>query len=352
MRPRAFVAARNCPASAVQPRRRATVSRLARHSARGVPPHFCHAPLPTPRAPRAASQSARRRTSPAMSRPPSPEPPECSSTQPPPVPPQKDPPRPQRKFRRLRTLSTLRQSLRQAPHSDHFFSQRASSRASASRASASTPDPACRPSLLGCILRSWPAAKTSRPAASHPTALSYRRWLCEVPPSSSRRHVRLPTGVHSMTATPAGGDCGFYAMAWALLHFNGPSLSATCVRRKLAQHVKQQATFYAQLLRRHGQAQSRQHASDSVSDFTRNVLMEGVHGHWLGQMWGEIELLALAKAYLVCVELYCFEVSSQSLRRYAHFEEGKRVVRLLFTGDARAGHFDALLPQDTFGRWR
>ncbi|PXF46122.1 hypothetical protein BWQ96_04128 [Gracilariopsis chorda] len=151
-----------------------------------------------------------------------------------------------------------------------------------------------------------------------------------------------------MTATPSGGDCGFHAISWALLHLSGPTLSSTDVRRKLSTHVRQNTAFYSDLLRRQGHWELADETANAVATFSRSVLMEGVNGHWLGQMWGEIELLALAKAFTVCVELYCFEVAPQQLRRYARFEEGKRVVRLLFTGSAQAGHFDVLLPRRTW----
>ncbi|CAN8075281.1 unnamed protein product [Agarophyton chilense] len=190
--------------------------------------------------------------------------------------------------------------------------------------------------------RRWP--RQQHHEIRHESASAYRTWLCEAAASSSRRHVRLACGVHTMTATPAGGDCGFHAIAWALLQLSGAALSASAVRAALARHVASHAALYAKLLRRQGHAASPHAAAAAVALFTRNVLVEGVRGHWLGQMWGEIELLALAKAFVVSVELYCFDVSAQRLRQYASFDEGRNVVRLLFTGAARAGHFDALLP--------
>lgn len=147
---------------------------------------------------------------------------------------------------------------------------------------------------------------------------------------------------------PMGGNCGFVAVSWALLiagRLPGNDVSGTWVRRTLARHVAAQAGFYAEQLAQWGVVQGgREAGEDSVRGFVVRVREDGVKGHWLGEMWGFLEIFAVARALAVNVELYVFDVASQRVRMYHQQNEGKDCVALLFSGQAKGGHFDLLLP--------
>ena len=156
---------------------------------------------------------------------------------------------------------------------------------------------------------------------------------------------------------PMGGNCGFVAVSWALLiagRLPGNDVSGRWVRAALAAHVAAQAGFYAEKVdEARVVSGSKGEAEKSVQAFVRGVREDGLKGHWLGQMWGFLEIFAVARAFNLNVELYAFDVGSQKVRLYHQQNEGKHCVALLFSGQAEGGHFDLLLPMTRFGEgWR
>lgn len=149
-----------------------------------------------------------------------------------------------------------------------------------------------------------------------------------------------------------GGNCGFVAVSWALLiagRLPSNDTSGAWVRRSLAAHVSAQAWFYAaKLVEWRVLAGGPTEAAGSVREFVRKVGEEGLRGHWLGQMWGFLEIFAMAKAFRLNVELYTFDVASQKVRMYHQQNEGKVRVAMMFSGQAEGGHFDLLLPTKRF----
>lgn len=167
--------------------------------------------------------------------------------------------------------------------------------------------------------------------------------------SSSKLTLTLSCGrVVELAPVPMGGNCGFVAVSWALLiagRLPSNDTSGGWVRRWLASHVAAQASFYAaKLVEWRVVAGGAEEATASVKEFVRKVGEEGIKGHWLGEMWGFLEIFAIARAFWLNVELYTFDVANQKVRMYHQQNEGKVTVAMLFTGQAEGGHFDLLLP--------
>lgn len=198
------------------------------------------------------------------------------------------------------------------------------------------------------------ARKVWHDGRHYETSAAFRHAQASHRATSSRRLIPLQKCRLRLTATQAGGNCGFQAAAWALIHFGigGNAMCSTRVRELLAEHVRATRDFYVRRLVEVGIVPAVPAARDSVDAFCSEVRRQGIHGHWLGQMWGGLEIVALARALGVCVELYAFDVDAQRVRLYQKVEEGKKVVALLFTGEAGAGHFDLLLPVRRFWWWR
>lgn len=190
--------------------------------------------------------------------------------------------------------------------------------------------------------------------AWYASAAEFRSAITASSPSSSRRMLQAEGDTFRFTATPTGGDCGFHTIAWALnAHQTGmPTnlLTAIDIRRKLSIHIRQDADFYTERLQTIGIASSNEEAQRSITRITDSVLQPGVHGHWLGQVWGDVELLAIARLFRCRLQLFTFDVTMQAVRRYASFNEGKRTICVFFSGRANAGHFDMLLMYNPW--WR
>lgn len=146
-----------------------------------------------------------------------------------------------------------------------------------------------------------------------------------------------------LVAVPMGGDCGFQAIGWALL-ISGRACSQgsndSYIRNKVAEHVWNERAYYAAKVSEMGSSDG---AERYVKTFVKEVRKSGLKGHWLGSLWGGLEICAVARCFELCVELYAWDVGTQSVKRYWQVNEGKEVVRLLFSGEAEAGHFDLLL---------
>lgn len=157
-----------------------------------------------------------------------------------------------------------------------------------------------------------------------------------------------------LLAMPMGGDCGFQAVGWALLvsgRICGQGSNGMYIRNKVAEHVWNDRVYYAAKVSQMGFGED---AESLVVSFVKDVRKGGLEGHWLGSLWGGLELCAVARCFELCVELYGWDVETQSVKRYWEVNEGKNVVRLLFSGKAEAGHFDLLLERVRWGRalWR
>lgn len=191
-----------------------------------------------------------------------------------------------------------------------------------------------------------------RSQLSYESALAYRMSLVSHPLTSSHRLIDIGQSVYRFMATPSGGDCGFYAIAWALNQGRKAYafFSPTQIRRALSAQVLQNRHFYETQVTAKYLENSHDDACESVSKFSRNILQEGRTGHWLGQMWGDLELLVVARTFNCRIQLYTFDTNGQIVRPYASFNEGKKSIAIFFSGCADAGHFDALLHHNPW--WR
>lgn len=156
-----------------------------------------------------------------------------------------------------------------------------------------------------------------------------------------------------LAPVPKNGNCGFQAIAWGLMHVDilqGDEAYSLNVRQKLANHVTEDGEFYASKLVEFGmvdtsdceEGEERSRAFECIEDFKDGVLREGLDGHWLGESFGSLELLALARVYGVKIEVYTYCTRSDSVKMYQETGKGSQTVSLLFSGECASGHFDLL----------
>lgn len=154
----------------------------------------------------------------------------------------------------------------------------------------------------------------------------------------TRRSLRDTNGVWlRLVAAKAGGDCGFEAISNMYLG----RTDAAYIRRQTRQHVSSERFQYKRAC---GGSRA------EVALFCRSITRPGLKGHWLGQMWGALELVAVARALAITLIIHTFDVPTQRLRPYFEEPAGDPVVRLLYTGSAEQGHFDALVPASRWPR--
>lgn len=163
------------------------------------------------------------------------------------------------------------------------------------------------------------------------------------------------------------GNCGFQAVATGLEVLgilNESEATHTVVRERLMFHVRDEDVFYAQQIASWCQMESESVSEDeawdvgldSVERFIESVTQEGMQGHWLGSMWGGLELMALSRAFGVQIEVFTYCTLKQEVKKYEeHNADGEGTVSLFFAGCASGGHFDLLLPDlpliERFVKW-
>mmetsp|Transcript_14770 Transcript_14770/g.31672 ORF Transcript_14770/g.31672 Transcript_14770/m.31672 type:complete len:259 (+) Transcript_14770:53-829(+) len=142
------------------------------------------------------------------------------------------------------------------------------------------------------------------------------------------------------------GSCGFEAIAVALSVEKGKTTTGNYVRTKLRDELRSFAgTYDAEAA---DWCVGRAHPGGcSAVDLADSVMRRGKDGHWLGERWGNIELLALARALHVCIELFVYDeeasADAPTVRNYETFDHGKVRVGLLYSGLSQGGHFDVVL---------
>ncbi|KAA8491194.1 hypothetical protein FVE85_9489 [Porphyridium purpureum] len=142
---------------------------------------------------------------------------------------------------------------------------------------------------------------------------------------------------------PADGNCGFEAIAMGMNIANtgksGKGMSSRTVRAKLREELTQFRHFY-ELEAQRNAGFAVVVAMHSIDEVCESVGRRGKNGFWLGSLWGNMELLAIARALQCTIEVYQFDTSASKFRCYDAFEYGKPVIRLLYSGFSMGGHFD------------
>eukprot|EP00182_Erythrolobus_australicus_P004274 CAMPEP_0185834196 /NCGR_PEP_ID=MMETSP1353-20130828/4698_1 /TAXON_ID=1077150 /ORGANISM="Erythrolobus australicus, Strain CCMP3124" /LENGTH=319 /DNA_ID=CAMNT_0028532585 /DNA_START=123 /DNA_END=1079 /DNA_ORIENTATION=+ len=149
------------------------------------------------------------------------------------------------------------------------------------------------------------------------------------------------------------GNCGFNSIATALrlsakrtAPGNADFVYATTqqVREALREEVSSNRAFYEELAARNAAFAFCLAESGGIDAFAAHVLRGGLDGHWLGEKWGSVELLALARALKITIEVFTQTESEVergiSFRGYERICGGhKAFCGLLFSGPATGGHF-------------
>jgi hypothetical protein len=109
------------------------------------------------------------------------------------------------------------------------------------------------------------------------------------------------------------------------------------IRRSMAEEVATNRLVYSTI-------SSGIFTDSHLTAFVKNVVRPGMTGHWLGAEIGGLEFVAVARALNVTLAIYCFDVPSQTVRRFeeAKSESSNSEICLFFTGPAASGHFDLL----------
>jgi hypothetical protein len=109
------------------------------------------------------------------------------------------------------------------------------------------------------------------------------------------------------------------------------------IRRSMAEEVAKNRLVYSTI-------SSGIFTDSHLTAFVKNVVRPGMTGHWLGAEIGGLEFVAVARALNITLAIYCFDVLTQTVRRFeeAKSESSKSEICLFFTGPAASGHFDLL----------
>lgn len=182
-----------------------------------------------------------------------------------------------------------------------------------------------------------------------------------------------------LTPTSMNGDCGYAAILKGQVLAANPDASPPAIdarkvracRQAMARAVKANRDYYRERLALY--CDSVDTLTRGVSSWESSVVRTGMGGHWLGALWGVLEIEVAARAFGVCIDMYAFDVRKQAVRCYhtcgleqvappegagggdaaggetpglapAPPGEGNaRRFGLLFSGPARSGHFDVLV---------
>lgn len=216
--------------------------------------------------------------------------------------------------------------------------------------------------------------KTARPRSPVSQDIFHSSWAFRDALCASRRRRTRTLIVTTSDETrrlfkevDMDGNCGFQAVAKglkALGILRKSEATHMVVRERLMHHVKDETVFYAQKLASWRQMEDRTISEDeawdmgleSVEKFLESVMQGGIQGHWLGSMWGGIELMAVARAFDVHIEVFTYCTLKHEVKKYEeHNTESAGVVSLFFAGCASGGHFDLLLPDrplmERFVKW-
>jgi len=136
------------------------------------------------------------------------------------------------------------------------------------------------------------------------------------------------------------GSCGFTAIARGL-KANGRFVTPQEIRFALRTEVLSNGGFYNQQAKEN-EAFGYCKKNHSAKSLAEAAIHSGHTGHWLGEKWGSMEVLAIAKNMGITIELFCFDKAMNRLRSYDLFNYGEVYVGLLFSGYCLGGHFDLL----------
>jgi len=251
----------------------------------------------------------------------------------------------------------------------------------AAAANAGTPSAAANGAPPVATARPATGPATYRSTAMHRAEFlrtSKTRILTVTSPDDELRPMRL-------TPTLMNGDCGYAAILKGLVLAANPDADAPIVdvrkvkacRAAMAKAVRSDRAYYRKRVTLY--CDSVDTLKKGVAGWEASIVRGGMGGHWLGALWGVLEIEVAARAFGVCIDMYAFDVRKQAVRCYhtcgleqvvpraempADGEEatsdvdeatgregsapppvpGKgRRFGMLFSGPARSGHFDVLV---------
>lgn len=149
---------------------------------------------------------------------------------------------------------------------------------------------------------------------------------------------------YRLVTVPGDGNCGFQALAAGInslreeeLEGSEGGLSAKDVRGVLRKELEAETEFYQEKLEEFGLD------ANTLQRLLIDVSAGGFDGHWLGAHLGEMEVMMLARALGLRVDVFTNDNGREVVRCYQTHDYGKGSVGLLYTGSSENGHFDLLV---------
>mmetsp|Transcript_8817 Transcript_8817/g.12871 ORF Transcript_8817/g.12871 Transcript_8817/m.12871 type:complete len:218 (-) Transcript_8817:135-788(-) len=148
---------------------------------------------------------------------------------------------------------------------------------------------------------------------------------------------------YKLVSIPGDGNCGFHAVAAGLnaLQESGTEVDVDLdfsegdIRKLLKKEAESAPGYYSEKLKEFGFEEA------ELEAFLKTTMEGGMDGHWLGAQFGEVELMMIARAMGLRIEMFVSE--HNAVRCYQTHDFGKNSVGLLYSGSADRGHFDLLL---------
>eukprot|EP00188_Purpureofilum_apyrenoidigerum_P001967 Plantae.Rhodophyta-Purpureofilum_apyrenoidigerum.ctg21448.p2 GENE.Plantae.Rhodophyta-Purpureofilum_apyrenoidigerum.ctg21448~~Plantae.Rhodophyta-Purpureofilum_apyrenoidigerum.ctg21448.p2 ORF type:complete len:210 (-),score=71.16 Plantae.Rhodophyta-Purpureofilum_apyrenoidigerum.ctg21448:341-970(-) len=150
---------------------------------------------------------------------------------------------------------------------------------------------------------------------------------------------------YKLVEVPGDGNCGFHAIAVGMnaLRKQAESLvvdeefGESDVRKLLKDEATAEPKFYLDKLAEFGFDES------ELDRFIEAAQDGGMDGHWLGARLGEVELMMLAKALNLRINVFISDDEEEEIKCYQTHDFGKDQLGLLYTGSHDQGHFDLLV---------
>uniref|UniRef100_A0A7S1XFW6 OTU domain-containing protein n=1 Tax=Compsopogon caeruleus TaxID=31354 RepID=A0A7S1XFW6_9RHOD len=142
------------------------------------------------------------------------------------------------------------------------------------------------------------------------------------------------------------GSCGFAAVAKGVNAVKGMKFTPDKLRLLLRDQARSTSGFFAEEMARNAAYRfCVEEGGCTLDDFAASVVRKGVAGHWLGEKWQMVEVMALARVMQIRIDVFTYDEKCRILRRHDELNTSEaQCIGLLFSGPPSGGHFDLLLP--------
>mmetsp|Transcript_3297 Transcript_3297/g.10089 ORF Transcript_3297/g.10089 Transcript_3297/m.10089 type:complete len:209 (-) Transcript_3297:128-754(-) len=149
---------------------------------------------------------------------------------------------------------------------------------------------------------------------------------------------------YKLVEVPGDGNCGFHAIAVGINALKqmeedvvDEEMGESDIRKLLKNEAVAEPDYYLDKLAEFGFEQS------ELQSFVETTQNGGMDGHWLGAKLGEVELMMLAKALSLKINVFVSDEGEEEIKCYQTHDFGKDQLGLLYSGSHDQGHFDLLV---------